>query len=535
MSIQILGLDKRLLTAISELGFTELTEIQEKAIPVLLTGDRDLIGLAQTGTGKTAAFGLPLIQAIDVNSSQTQGLILCPTRELCLQITQELKKYSQHVSGVNIVAVYGGTDIKNQIKDLRRGAHIVVGTPGRLLDHISRRTISLENVGRVILDEADQMFDMGFQEDIDTILASTPKNKRIWLFSATMQPRIEKIAHTYMHNPLQITIGSRNSGARNIEHLYCIVKKSDTYAAVRSFIDYHTDMFGIIFCATKKDTQEMASRLMKDGYNADSLSGDLSQAQRDSVMKKFRNKQIQVLIATDIAARGIDVDDITHVIHCNIPDDIENYTHRSGRTARAGKSGMSILVTTSTRRISYIEQHIGGTIARIQVPTSDDICKKQVESFTTNFINTPIENDVIKQYAELVESSFEGLTKEDLIKRIFSRDCAAMLKHYSKAQNINIDPSKEAAQRPSRPNDLSNRLSINIGKIDRMNGETLIKFICNASMVSRTSISRVSMQNTRSFFTAQDSKIAQTIIKTITNTALKGRRLRVEHEMGQQN
>lgn len=531
MSIQTLGLDKRLLNAISDLGFTDLTEIQEKAIPVLLAGERDFIGLAQTGTGKTAAFGLPLIQAINLNSSDTQALVLCPTRELCLQITQELKRYSKYMSATNVVAVYGGTDIRNQIKELRQGAHIVVGTPGRLLDHISRKTIKLNSVQRLVLDEADQMFDMGFQDDIDAILGSIQKEKKTWLFSATMQPRIEKIAHTYMSNPLQITIGSRNSSARNIEHQYCVVKKRDTYMALRRFVDYYSDMFGIVFCATKREAQEMANYLVKDGYNADSLHGDLSQAQRDTVMKKFRSKQLQLLIATDVAARGIDVDDITHVFHCNIPDDIENYTHRSGRTARAGKSGMSVLITSTTRKIPYIEQHIGQKLTRIQVPTSDHVCKKQVEKFVQEFTQTPVNQDAIKPYFEDVRVAFNELSKEELMERIFSHNCAQMLTYYKQSPVIEVSLEKESVQRTNRPKDTSNRLSINIGKMDNMNSEKLVAFICKISSLSNTAVSRVSMQNTRSFFTAKDSKTAQDIMRTVTNSSLRGRRISVIPEV----
>ena len=389
MSIQALGVDSRIVKAVSELGFTQPTAIQEKAIPLLLQGDRDLIGLAQTGTGKTAAFGLPLISA--VMDGKTQGLVICPTRELCLQITKELTAYSKYIDGFNVVAVYGGADIRGQVRDIRRGVNIIVGTPGRLIDHINRGTITLNNISRVVLDEADQMLDMGFQEDIDEILKSTPSDKKVWLFSATMQPKIEKIARTYMNNPLEITVGSKNSGAKNIEHQYCLVKNADIYSAVRRFIDLYPDMFGIVFCRTKRDAQEMSAQLINAGYNSDALHGDLSQPQRDAVMKKFRDKKIQVLVATDVAARGIDVDGVTHVLHCNLPDDIENYTHRSGRTARAGKSGVSIIIGTSLRKVKFIEQQLGITVKPVQVPTGDVLCQKQLVHFSQKIINAPIE------------------------------------------------------------------------------------------------------------------------------------------------
>jgi ATP-dependent RNA helicase DeaD len=549
MSIRALGVDERLVKAVSELGFTQPTAIQEKAIPLLLQGDRDLIGLAQTGTGKTAAFGLPLISA--VMDGKAQGLVICPTRELCLQITHELTSYAKYAN-VNVVAVYGGADIRTQVAAIRRGAHIIVGTPGRLIDHINRRTITLDKIGRVVLDEADQMLDMGFQEDIDEILKSTPQDKKVWLFSATMQPKIEKIAHTYMHNPLQITVGSRNSGATNIEHQFCLVKNADVQNAVRRFIDLYPDMFGIVFCRTKRDAQEMSSQLISAGYNSDSLHGDLSQPQRDAVMKKFRDKKIQVLIATDVAARGIDVDGVTHVLHCNLPDDIENYTHRSGRTARAGKFGVSIIIGTSMRKIKMIEQQLGITIKPVQVPTGDQLCQKQLTHFAEKLINTTV-NDVVKPYVPAVQESLEALSKQELIERIFSLNCSEMLTHYKKSANLNISAStsnnsyrdRDSGSRSRRPyadnggsssNRFSNfntneaRLFINVGKIDHMNKESLIKFITTTSAVDGGCVSRVSMQNTRSFFTVDDSKKAQAIVKTLKDTMLKGRRIHIEFE-----
>ena len=555
MSIQALGVDSRLVKAVSELGFTQPTAIQEKAIPLLLQGDRDLIGLAQTGTGKTAAFGLPLISA--VMDGKIQGLVICPTRELCLQITKELTSYAKYVNGVNVVAVYGGADIRTQVREIRQGAQIIVGTPGRLIDHINRKTITLERIGRVVLDEADQMLDMGFQEDIDEILKTTPKDKKIWLFSATMQPKIEKIAHTYMRNPLQITVGSRNSGATNIEHQYCIVRGVDIYSAVRRFIDLYPDMFGIVFCRTKRDTQEMSAQLISAGYSSDALHGDLSQPQRDAVMKKFRDKKIQVLIATDVAARGIDVDGITHVLHCNLPDDIENYTHRSGRTARAGKSGVSIIIGTSLRKVKMIEQQLNLVVKPIQVPTGDQLCQKQLDHFSQKLIETPVD-ELIKPYVAAVQESLSALTKEELIERVFSLNCSSMLKHYKQSPNLNASAGSYDGYRDGgstsrgtrgrsnaegsfggRSSSISTynsagrdeaRLFINVGKVDRMNKEGLIKFIATTSSVDGSCVTRVSMQNTRSFFTVEDSRKAQAIVKTLKDSMLKGRRIQIEFE-----
>jgi ATP-dependent RNA helicase DeaD len=556
MSIQALGVDSRLVKAVSELGFTQPTAIQEKAIPLLLQGDRDLIGLAQTGTGKTAAFGLPLISA--VMDGKTQGLVICPTRELCLQITKELVSYSKYIDGFNVVAVYGGADIRTQVRDIKRGVNIIVGTPGRLIDHINRRTITLDRISRVVLDEADQMLDMGFQEDIDEILKTTPKDKKIWLFSATMQPKIEKIAHTYMHNPVQVTVGSRNSGATNIEHQYCIVRNADVYSAVRRFIDLYPDMFGIVFCRTKRDTQEMSAQLINAGYNSDALHGDLSQPQRDAVMKKFRDKKIQVLIATDVAARGIDVEGVTHVLHCNLPDDIENYTHRSGRTARAGKSGISIIIGTSLRKIKFIEQQLGITIKPIQVPTGDLLCQKQLEHFSQTLLNTSVD-ELVKPHVAAVQESLATLTKEELIERIFSLNCSEMLRHYKQSHNLNVssasyDVSRDRDSRGGRdssrerrsnaadsfssaPRRYGNggdkdeaRLFINVGKIDRMNKDGLINFIATSASVDGSCVSRISMQNTRSFFTVEDNRKAQAIVRSLKDSMLKGRRIQIEFE-----
>ena len=549
MNTQFLGIDSRLIKAITELGFTQPTAIQEQAIPLLLKGDKDFIGLAQTGTGKTAAFGLPLIQAVIERNAQ--GLVLCPTRELCLQITKELTSYAKYIDGFNVVAVYGGADMRVQIKELKRGAHIIVGTPGRLIDHITRKTVTLDRITRVVLDEADQMLDMGFQEDIDKILQCTPADKKVWLFSATMQPKIEKIARTYMHSPLQVTVGQRNSGATNIEHQYCLVKSSDIYHAVRRFIDLYPDMFGIIFCRTKRDVQEMNSQLLNAGYNADALHGDLSQAQRDTVMKKFRNRQLQVLIATDVAARGIDVDGVTHVLHCNLPDDIENYTHRSGRTARAGRSGVSIIIGATVRKIKMIEQQVGIAIKQVSVPTNEQVCQKQLEHFAQTVIGTVVDNDAIKpDMLQKIQGHLNTLTKEDLIERMFALQCGEMLKYYKNAAQLTAPSHKfdvrdrdsyRDTRRDSSYNGYGNRsgrervqdssrLFINIGKIDRMNKEGLIKFIATTSSVDGSCVTRVSMQNTRSFFTVEDSRKAQAIVKSLKDSTLRGRRIQIEFE-----
>jgi len=345
-TFESLGLQEPILKGIQDLGFVAPTPIQEKAIPVLLSGDRDFVGLAQTGTGKTAAFGLPLLQQLDIKRRQPQGLILCPTRELCLQITNDLKNFSKYLGDLSVVAVYGGASIVQQLRELKRGAHVVVATPGRLLDIIERGAVNFDQVRYAVLDEADEMLNMGFQEDINNILSKTPQSKTTWLFSATMPQEVRRIAQNYMTNPFELTVGNKNSGNANIEHEYYVVRPREKYAALKRIVDYNPEIFGIIFTRTKIESQEIAESLIRDGYNADALHGDLTQQQRDKVMKRFRERSIQVLVATDVAARGIDVDNVTHVINYELPDDVENYTHRSGRTARAGKSGISIAIIT---------------------------------------------------------------------------------------------------------------------------------------------------------------------------------------------
>ena len=342
-----LGIRHDIVNAIAELGFENPTPIQEQAIPVLLSGSNDFVGLAQTGTGKTAAFGLPLLELLDFEKNHPQALILCPTRELCLQITNDINNYAKNVKNVNVVAVYGGANISDQLRQIRRGVQIVVATPGRMLDIINRKAIDFSEVRYVVLDEADEMLNMGFQEDIDQILSTTPEDKKTWLFSATMPTEVRRIAKKYMDNPFELTMGTKNTGNVNIDHEYYVVRARDKYAAFKRIVDFNPEIFGIVFCRTKIETQDIAESLIKDGYNADALHGDLSQQQRDKVMKRYRERSLQLLIATDVAARGIDVNDVTHVINYSLPDEVENYTHRSGRTARAGKSGVSISIINS--------------------------------------------------------------------------------------------------------------------------------------------------------------------------------------------
>ena len=397
MEFNDLGLSKEILKAVTKLGFTSPSDIQERAIPILSSGKEDFVGLAQTGTGKTAAYGLPLIQHMDFGSRDTQGLVICPTRELCMQITKDLVAFAKYQDTPNIVPVYGGASISDQIRLIKKGAHIVVATPGRLLDLINRKAIKLKTVQRLILDEADEMLNMGFKEDIDSILEQTPGKKRVWLFSATMPKAVRRIANNYMKDPVEIVVGKQNSVAVNIEHRYYMMKERDRYHALKRILDYYPDIFGLIFCRTRRETGQISDKLEKEGYDVVALHGDLSQVQRDAAMKKFRERTVKVLVATDVAARGLDVHDISHVIHYNLPDEVENYTHRSGRTARAGKGGKSIVLinTRESNRIRQVEKLIQTPIEYRPIPNAEDICEKQMYALMDRVVKTPIRYSTI--------------------------------------------------------------------------------------------------------------------------------------------
>ncbi|NQX99185.1 MAG: DEAD/DEAH box helicase, partial [Flavobacteriales bacterium] len=394
------------------------SEIQEKSIPDLLTTERDYVGLAQTGTGKTAAFGLPMIQNIDTDFRAIQGLILCPTRELCIQIAREMTSYAKYSDGVKIVAVYGGASIQDQIRAIKAGANIIVGTPGRTIDLIGRKALKFDSVSKVVLDEADEMLNMGFKEDINEILESTPAFKRTWLFSATMPREVERIASSYMEDPIKVTVGTKNSSAANIEHKFCLVQGRDKYSALKRFADHYPGMFAIVFCRTRRDTQEVAEKLMKDGYSADALHGDLSQGQRDNVMNKFRKKTIKMLIATDVAARGIDVDDVSHVFHYDLPDEIESYTHRSGRTGRAGKSGISIALIAPQKsgKIKLIEKKIGKPLELVKAPSGQEICGIQLMKMIKSVEDVEVNQKGIAPFVAQIHEALESFSKEEIIE-----------------------------------------------------------------------------------------------------------------------
>jgi ATP-dependent RNA helicase DeaD len=449
-----LGIRHDIVNAISELGFENPTPIQEQSIPVLLTGSNDFVGLAQTGTGKTAAFGLPLLELLDFEENHPQALILCPTRELCLQITNDIKNYAKNMPNVNVVAVYGGANISDQLRQIKRGVQIVVATPGRMLDIINRKAITFSEVGFVVLDEADEMLNMGFQEDIDSILSTTPEDKKTWLFSATMPTEVRRIAKKYMTDPFELTMGEKNTGNVNIEHEYYIVRARDKYAAFKRIVDFNPEIFGIVFCRTKIETQEIAESLIKDGYNADALHGDLSQQQRDKVMKRYRERSLQLLIATDVAARGIDVNDVTHVINYSLPDEIENYTHRSGRTARAGKTGVSIAIINSKElgKIRQIERTIGKKFVKAEIPNGFDVCEKQLFAIVHKVHAVTVNDQQMEQYMPRILDEFKDLSKEDVIKRFAAIEFNSFLDYYKNAPDLNA-PVEDRFVREGGPND----------------------------------------------------------------------------------
>ncbi|SDL66962.1 ATP-dependent RNA helicase DeaD [Salinimicrobium catena] len=523
-SFQQLGLDAQLLQAITDMGFETPSEVQQKAIPILLEEETDIVALAQTGTGKTAAFGFPLIQKIDVNSRKTQGLILSPTRELCLQITNELKNYSKYFKGLNTVAIYGGASITEQANQIKKGAQIVVATPGRMQDMVNRGLVDISNIDYCVLDEADEMLNMGFFEDITAILSHTPKEKNTWLFSATMPKEVATIAKKFMRTPVEITVGTKNTGTSNVSHEYYVVGGRDRYAALKRLADANPDIFSVIFCRTKRDTQKVAEQLIEDGYNAAALHGDLSQNQRDLVMKSFRSRQIQMLVATDVAARGIDVDDITHVINYQLPDEIETYTHRSGRTGRAGKSGVSMVIVTKSevRKIKGIERIIGQDFERKDIPDGMEICEVQLFHLANDIKETKI-NHEIDRYLPSINEMFEGLSKEELLKKFFSVEFTRFFNYYNNAKDLN---SRAEADSFSDNSD-STRFFINVGAKDDFDWMSLKDFLKATLDLGRDEVNRVEVKDSFSFFNVDSSK-TQEVLTIFEDFQLHGRHINVE-------
>jgi len=531
-----LGIRHDIVNAISELGFENPTPIQEQSIPVLLTGSNDFVGLAQTGTGKTAAFGLPLLELIDFEENHPQALVLCPTRELCLQITNDLKNYAKNMRNVHVVAVYGGASISDQLHQIRRGVQIVVATPGRMLDIINRKAIDFSGVNYVVLDEADEMLNMGFQEDIDNILSTTPDDKKTWLFSATMPSEVRRIAKKYMTDPYELTMGTKNTGNENIEHEYYVVRARDKYAAFKRIVDFNPEIFGIVFCRTKIETQEIAEALIKDGYNADSLHGDLSQQQRDKVMKRYRERSLQLLIATDVAARGIDVNDVTHVINYSLPDEIENYTHRSGRTARAGKTGVSISIINAKElgKIRQVEKVIGKRFIKAEIPTGFDVVEKQLFALVHKVHNVEVNEQQIEQYIPRIMDEFKDMSKEDIIKRFASLEFNRFLDYYKNAPDLNapVDESRHADGAGDRFNRTGmrsdfTRLFINLGSVDGFGRGDLLGYICNTAKISGKTVGKIDVKGVYSFFEVPNEDTDK-VMNGFKGADFQGREVRIE-------
>jgi ATP-dependent RNA helicase DeaD len=496
-----LGLRDELLEAVSGLGFTQPTPIQEQTIPLLTANITDLVALAQTGTGKTAAFGLPLLHILDEDKPNVQALILCPTRELCMQIATDLQSYSKRLPGIRIVPVFGGAAISTQITAIRRGAHIVVATPGRLKDLIERKAVKLDQIETVVLDEADEMLNMGFREDIDFILSTTPVEKQTWLFSATMPAEVSAISRNYMDNPMEIAVDRKNSGAINIQHMYYMVSNHNRYLALKRIADYQPDIYGIIFCRTKIETQEIAEKLIKDGYDADSLHGDLSQAQRDAVMRKFRNKNLQMLVATDVAARGIDVDNVTHVVHYNLPEDVESYTHRSGRTARAGKSGISLAIVTPREldKVRQIERKIGSKFEHSQVPSGIEICEQQLLHLARKTHDVAVNPD-IEKYLPGILDHFSDMDKDEVIKRFVSLEFNRFLEYYRNAPDLNETRGSSSFGEKKPSGIPMTRYFIGVGEMDGLDKSSMVRLLCDNTGLPNAKIGKIDMRRSFSFF-----------------------------------
>lgn len=529
-----LGLNTSVLSAISELGFENPTPIQEQSIPVFLETQRDILGLAQTGTGKTAAFGLPLLQLLDFSNKTTQALIVCPTRELCMQISRDLTNYAKHLSNVRIAAVYGGASINGQMDDLRKGAQIIVATPGRLIDLMERRAVNINKIDYVVLDEADEMLNMGFREDIENILGYTPAEKRVCLFSATMPREIRAIANQFMKDPVEISVGTKNSTNKNISHEYAVVHAKDKFAALKRILDFNQENFyGIIFCTTKHETQDISDKLIRDGYNADCLHGDLSQSQREKVMNRFRHHAIKILLATDVAARGIDVSGLTHVIHYHLPDDIENYTHRSGRTARAGKTGTSITLLNVREfyRLRQIEKLANLKFTRVLIPSATEVRDKKLLAFIDTINSTEIEESFFDDVVEKHLKPMMELDKENILKKMLSLELRRFSAEYMNAPDLNVKDVKgsgssgegEGTYGSSR----GTRLFVSIGSKDGLTVNSLKDLVTQVSGISQSQIHRVDVKGVYSFINVEDECL-DTLMRTLHGSTYRDRKVRIE-------
>ena len=560
-----LGLDEKLVKATDSLGFVNPTTIQEKCIPVLLSGTTDMIGLAQTGTGKTAAFGLPLLQLVDEKQRFAQALVICPTRELCMQIVTEIELFKKFMTGMNVVAVYGGTSIGMQIRDIKRGVQIVVATPGRLIDLIERKAINLEEIKYVVLDEADEMLNMGFQEDIEFILQNTPKKQSTWLFSATMPSEIRRVSKKYMTNPVEVTVGKMNTANKNIDHQYFVTQAQHRYETLKRLIDFNPGMYGIIFTRTKLDAQNIAEKLTREGYDIDALHGDLSQPQRDKVMNAFRDKTLQLLIATDVAARGIDVKEITHVINYELPDDTEVYTHRSGRTGRAGSTGvcMSIVHARENFKLKSIERLIQSPIAKLEIPTGKDVCRKQFYHFMDKLLKVDVSHGDYDAYLPMLQEKFADVSKEDILKRMAATEFDRFLKYYENSEDLNLRDSRRGdnnrreplrdrgndrgssrgderggrgrESRDSRePREQRNftgggnttRLFVNLGTKDGFYKSSFLQFVLDMSDLKKEVLGKIDMKEMNSWIEIEKNAAGQ-MIKAIDGKNYRGRKIRM--------
>ena len=544
-SFEALGLNDKILTAITDLGFTEPTPIQQQAIPVLLSGTTDFVGLAQTGTGKTAAFGLPLLQLIEPENKFPQALIVCPTRELCLQITNDLISFSKHSKGISSEAVYGGASIMMQIRNLKKGVQIVIATPGRLIDLIERKAIDLQKVKYVVLDEADEMLNMGFRDDIDFVLKNTIHRESIWLFSATMPPEVRAISKNFMDHPKEVTVGKKNSGNANINHQFYVAPAHSRYETLKRLIDFNPGMYGIIFTRTKADAQDISERLSKAGYEIEALHGDLTQQQRDRVMNRFRSKNLQLLIATDVAARGIDVDGITHVINYELPDDIEVYTHRSGRTGRAGKTGicLSICHSRETYKIRTLEKMVNSSFHKMDIPSGQDVCRKQFFHFMDKLIHADISNGAYETYLPDLLTRFEKISKEEILQRVAALEFDHFLKYYENAEDLNAvqnsrkqasdfrDGSRAERTRFNRRDNGYTRLFINLGTKDGFYKASFLQFILDESNLKKEVLGKIDMREMNSWVEI-DHNSASKMIKAIDGKRYNNRTVRMNEADG---
>jgi ATP-dependent RNA helicase DeaD len=536
VTFEALGIEEALLESIKTLGFTQPTPIQEKAIPVLLQGTKDFIGLAQTGTGKTAAFGLPLLQLVNKTDRYPQALIVCPTRELCMQITKDFNSFKPKKENLVVTAVYGGTSIGMQIRDLKRGTHIVVATPGRLIDLIERKAIHLEKIHYVVLDEADEMLNMGFKEDIEFILQNTPNRQSIWLFSATMPYEIRQVSKMYMDKPFEVTIGIRNAGAASIDHQYYMTQHSSRYETLKRIIDFNPGIYGLIFTRTKADAQQITESLIREGYDIDALHGDLTQPQRDKVMSRFRDKSLQLLIATDVAARGIDVQGITHVINYELPDDTEVYTHRSGRTGRAGKSGIAISIISPKEiyRLRQIEKLVKNQFHKMDIPTGKDVCRKQFFHFIDKMLEADISHGEYEAYLPLLREKFATTDKEEIMQRVAALEFDRFLRYYENAPDLNLRMERAREKTPVKDsrgtsfgrNGNYHKLFVNLGTKDGFYKASFLQFILDMSDLNKEVLGKIDMKEMNSWIEIEPAA-AKKMIRAIDGKSYRGRKIRM--------